>query len=227
MVSRRDQIKRVAAGLFVENGVAGTSVRDIAEGVGMLSGSLYHHFPSKDAIAFAILDDFLTDLNSRYRSVLPHVSGMREELRALVYSSIEIAEMHPYATEIYQNEMSYHGPGAPEVIAEAVRTAHTFWIDAATRASANGELRAGLDPVDFARMLREGVWWSIRYHREHLSERRDEVTDTVVAAFVDGGAAPGSRTNSAPADEERAITERLDRIEHQLEELTKALVDRP
>jgi branched-chain amino acid transport system ATP-binding protein len=45
VVSRRDQIKRVAAGLFVERGVAGTSVRDIAEGVGMLSGSLYHHFP--------------------------------------------------------------------------------------------------------------------------------------------------------------------------------------
>lgn len=227
MVSRRDQIKRVAAGLFVENGVAGTSVRDIAEGVGMLSGSLYHHFPSKDAIAFAILDDFLTDLNSRYRSVLPHVSGMREELRALVYSSIEIAEIHPYATEIYQNEMSYHGPGAPDAIAEAVRTAHTFWIDAATRASANGELRAGLDPVDFARMLREGVWWSIRYHREHLSERRDEVTDTVVAAFVDGGAAPVTVASSSPDSTDRPIIDRLDRIESRLEELTKRLVDEP
>lgn len=227
MVSRRDQIKRVAAGLFVENGVAGTSVRDIAEGVGMLSGSLYHHFPSKDAIAFAILDDFLTDLNSRYRSVLPHVTGMREELRALVYSSIEIAEMHPYATEIYQNEMSYHGPGAPDVIAEAVRTAHTFWIDAATRASANGELRTGLDPVDFARMLREGVWWSIRYHREHLSERRDEVTDTVVAAFVDGGAAPAAVVSGGPDVADRPIIDRLDRIERRLDELAKRLVDEP
>lgn len=227
MVSRRDQIKRVAAGLFVEHGVAGTSVRDIAERVGMLSGSLYHHFPSKDAIAFAILDDFLTDLNARYRSVLPHVNGMREELRALVYSSIEIAERHPYATEIYQNEMAYHGPAAPAAIAEAVRTAHTFWIDAATRASATGELRAGLDPVDFARMLREGVWWSIRYHRDHLSQRRDEVTDTVLAAFVDGGAAPDTRRDHGPAAADRVITERLDRIEHRLEELTKALIREP
>ncbi|WP_280398998.1 TetR/AcrR family transcriptional regulator [Nocardia carnea] len=223
MVNRRDQIKRVAAGLFVENGVAGTSVRDIAEGVGMLSGSLYHHFPSKDAIAYAILDDFLTDLNARYRSVLPHVSGMREELRALVYSSIEIAEAHPYATEIYQNERAYHGPDAPEAIARAVREAHTFWIDAATRASAGGELRAGLDPVEFARMLREGVWWSIRYHREHLSERRDEVTDTVVAAFVDGGAAPDARATGRTPEDTRPLTDRLDRIERQLAALTKSL----
>ncbi|MEU1981167.1 TetR/AcrR family transcriptional regulator [Nocardia sp. NPDC019395] len=227
VVNRRDQIKRVAAGLFVEHGVAGTSVRDIAEGVGILSGSLYHHFPSKDAIAFAILNDFLTDLNARYRSVLPHVTGMRDELRALVYSSIEIAEAHPYATEIYQNEKTYHGPGAPDTIADAVREAHTFWIDAATRASADGELRAGLDPVEFARMLREGVWWSIRYHREHLAERRDEVTDTVVAAFVDGGAAPDTRANSAPAGGTRIITDRLDRIEHQLAELSKSLLNEP
>ncbi|MGW0180547.1 TetR/AcrR family transcriptional regulator [Nocardia sp. NPDC003345] len=224
MVNRRDQIKRVAAGLFVERGVAGTSVRDIAEGVGMLSGSLYHHFPSKDAIAFAILDDFLTDLNERYRSVLPHVSGMREELRALVYSSIEVAEAHPYATEIYQNEKAYHGPGAPEVIAAAVRAAHTFWIDAATRAGECGELRAGLDPAEFARMLREGVWWSIRFHRDHLSERRDEVTDTVVAAFVDGGAAAPAGTGGGPAPDTRTVTDRLDRIERRLEEISKHLI---
>ncbi|WP_328387314.1 TetR/AcrR family transcriptional regulator [Nocardia sp. NBC_00416] len=227
MGNRRDQIKRVAAGLFVEHGVAGTSVRDIAEGVGMLSGSLYHHFPSKDAIAFAILSDFLTDLNARYRSVLPHVNGMREELRALVHSSIEIAGAHPYATEIYQNERAYHGPDAPAAIATAVREAHTFWIAAATKASACGELRAGLDPVEFARMLREGVWWSIRYHREHLDERRDEVTDTVLAAFVDGGAAPGARTGARPAADDRSIVDRLDRIERRLEKLSDSLLHEP
>ncbi|MEU4314586.1 TetR/AcrR family transcriptional regulator [Nocardia sp. NPDC024068] len=224
MGNRRDQIKRVAAGLFVEHGVAGTSVRDIAEGVGILSGSLYHHFPSKDAIAFAILSDFLTDLNARYRSVLPHVTGMREELRALVHSSIEVADAHAYATEIYQNEKTYHGPEAPAEIADAVREAHTFWIAAATKASACGELRAGLDPVEFARMLREGVWWSIRYHREHLAERCDEVTDTVVAAFVDGGAAPAARPDTGPPTDSRTITDRLDRIERQLEILANSLL---
>lgn len=224
MGNRRDQIKRVAAGLFVEHGMAGTSVRDIAEGVGMLSGSLYHHFPSKDAIAFAILSDFLTDLNARYRSVLPHVNGMREELRALVYSSIEIAETHPYATEIYQNEKAYHGPDSPDTIATAVREAHTFWIASATKASESGELRSGLDPVEFARMLREGVWWSVRYHREHLSDLCDEVTDTVVAAFVDGGAAPAGPSNGGRAADVTAVTDRLDRIERQLEELSNSVL---
>lgn len=199
MTSRRNQIKRVAAKLFVESGVAGTSVRDIADGVGLLSGSLYHHFPSKDAIAFAILDDFLRDLNLRYESVLPHVNGMREELRALVHSSIEVATLHPYATEIYQNERAYHGPQAPPQVAAGVYRAHEFWLDAATRASNSGQLRADVDPAEFARMVREGVWWSVRYHRESLPQRGTTVADTLLAVFTDGAAAPAPTRPSTSA----------------------------
>lgn len=190
MTNRREQIKRVAARLFVERGVAGTSVRDIADGVGLLSGSLYHHFPSKDAIAFAILDDFLTELIARYESVLPHVSGMRDELRALVHSSVEVATRHPYATEIYQNERTYHGPQAPPEIAAAVYRAHEFWVNTAAGASATGALRAELDPTELARMVREGVWWSVRYHRESLAERGMTVADSLLAVFIDGAADP-------------------------------------
>ncbi|GLB63408.1 TetR family transcriptional regulator [Dietzia sp. NCCP-2495] len=198
MTTRRSQIKRVAAKLFVESGVAGTSVRDIADGVGLLSGSLYHHFPSKDAIAFAIIDDFLRDLISRYESVHPHVHGMRAELRALVHSSIEIATRHPYATEIYQNERFYHGPNAPAPIAAAVQRAHEFWLDTAFRARDSGELRAELDPPEFARMVRDGVWWSVRHHRESLAEQGASIADTLLAVFVDGGAVPAPTQQSGP-----------------------------
>lgn len=192
MGTRRNQIKRVAARLFVERGVGGTSVRDIADGVGLLSGSLYHHFASKDAIAFAILDDFIRDLNVRYASVLPHVNGMREELRALLRSSIEVAERHPYATEIYQNELAYHGPQAPPEIAEGVRKANAFWVNTASRARESGELRPELDPEEFSRLVRESVWWSVRQHRESLAERGTSIAETLVAVFLDGAATPAS-----------------------------------
>lgn len=200
METRREQIKRVAARLFVERGVGGTSVRDIADGVGLLSGSLYHHFASKDAIAFAILDDFIRDLNALYASVLPHVSGMREELRALLYSSIEVAEKHPYATEIYQNELAYHGPQAPEEIADGVRRANQFWLDAATRARDSGQLRGGLDPEEFSRMVRESVWWSVRQHREALAERGTTIADTLLTVFLDGAAVTAAGSSPSGTD---------------------------
>lgn len=220
MESRQTQIKVVAAKLFVENGVAGTSVRDIADGVGMLSGSLYHHFPSKDAIAFAIVSDFLAELNSRYESVLPHVNGMREEFGALVHSSIAVATAHPYATEIYQNERAYHGPQAPSEISEAVERAHLFWSNTAERASRNGDLRAELDPLEFARMLREGVWWSVRYHRESLVGTASTVADTLLTLFLDG-AAPRPVPSAGPG----TLEHRVDQLEARLDRLDRHVPD--
>lgn len=221
MESRQRQIKRVAAKLFVENGIAGTSVREIADGVGMLSGSLYHHFPSKDAIAFAIVSDFLQDLLRRYEFVLPHVNGTRDEFAALVRSSIEVATAHPYATEIYQNERAYHGPDAPAPISEAVEHAHHFWVRAATQASQRGDLRPDLDPVEFARMLREGVWWSVRYHREQLDDAGLSVAETLIAVFLDGALLRGRATETPPGTQ--SLSDRVERIEARLESLARRL----
>jgi AcrR family transcriptional regulator len=46
----RQRILEVAAHLFSERGFAGTSIRDIADALGVTKAALYYHFPSKDAI---------------------------------------------------------------------------------------------------------------------------------------------------------------------------------
>lgn len=51
---RRDQIVLAAAQLFVEHGYGGTSMRNIADRVGMLPGSVYHYYPAKEDLFVAI-----------------------------------------------------------------------------------------------------------------------------------------------------------------------------
>lgn len=51
---RRDQIVLAAAQLFVERGYSGTSIRNIADSVGMLPGSVYHYYPAKEDLFVAI-----------------------------------------------------------------------------------------------------------------------------------------------------------------------------
>ncbi|MCX7176593.1 MAG: TetR/AcrR family transcriptional regulator [Proteobacteria bacterium] len=51
---RRDQIVLAAAQLFVERGYSGTSIRNIADRVGMLPGSVYHYYPAKEDLFVAI-----------------------------------------------------------------------------------------------------------------------------------------------------------------------------
>ena len=220
-MNRRTQIKHVAGKLFMQKGVAGASIRDIADGVGISPGSLYHHFPSKEAIAFAILDDFITDLSARYGSVLPHVTGTREEIRALFRTSVEIAATHPYATEIYQNELAYHGPKAPERIADGVRRANQFWLDTAMRAQDSGQLRPMIDPVEFARMLRESAWWSVRQHRDALAERAGAIVDTLVTVFVDGAVTSEPAPGMSGSTDRNGIENRLAALEARIADLEK------
>lgn len=55
--SRRSLILRRAARLFSEHGYDRTTIREIAQAVGMQSGSLFYHFPTKDHILAAIITD--------------------------------------------------------------------------------------------------------------------------------------------------------------------------
>jgi AcrR family transcriptional regulator len=53
----REEILRVALDLFTEKGFEGTSIRDIAEAVGMQKSSLYYHFANKDDIVASLMRD--------------------------------------------------------------------------------------------------------------------------------------------------------------------------
>ena len=56
---RRREIVEAALDLFAQTGFNGTSVREIARAVGVNEATLYHYFPSKEAILDAIIDSFI------------------------------------------------------------------------------------------------------------------------------------------------------------------------
>lgn len=53
----RAEILRVALELFTQHGFEGTSIRDIAEALGVTKSSLYYHFENKDAIVAELVGD--------------------------------------------------------------------------------------------------------------------------------------------------------------------------
>jgi AcrR family transcriptional regulator len=51
----RQRILNIATELFREQGYAGTSIRDIADGLGMTKAALYYHFTCKDDVLDALV----------------------------------------------------------------------------------------------------------------------------------------------------------------------------
>ncbi|WP_436533525.1 TetR/AcrR family transcriptional regulator [Actinoplanes sp. HUAS TT8] len=60
----RERALRVALGLFARQGYAGTSLREIAEQLGVTKAALYFHFRSKEEILTAILRGYLDGVNA-------------------------------------------------------------------------------------------------------------------------------------------------------------------
>jgi AcrR family transcriptional regulator len=52
--SRRQAVLDIAAEMFAARGYAGTSIRSITTSVGMLPGSIYYHFRSKEELLLAV-----------------------------------------------------------------------------------------------------------------------------------------------------------------------------
>ena len=60
-LSSRARLRDAAVRLFAERGVAGTSVRDIAEAAGVTAGLITHHFGSKERLKAAV-DELMVEV---------------------------------------------------------------------------------------------------------------------------------------------------------------------
>ncbi|WP_219414712.1 TetR/AcrR family transcriptional regulator [Pseudonocardia nigra] len=184
---RRAVILSKSAELFARKGVSATTVREIADEVGMLSGSLYHHFPSKDAILYQIITSYVDDLLARYREAAGADLDPRARMHALVLVSLQTAEARPHATQIYQNELSYlrERPQYEPVFA-AVSQVQQAWLDTIEAGRAAGVFRQDIAPRIFYRFIRDAVWLSVRWRKPDSDYPVEQLADDCTSIFLDG-----------------------------------------
>ncbi|MDP5336904.1 MAG: TetR/AcrR family transcriptional regulator [Paracoccaceae bacterium] len=68
--NRREELLDRAGELMAAKGYDGTSMRDIASAVGMLPGSLYYHFESKEALFLALHQRVVAVMEARVSAAL-------------------------------------------------------------------------------------------------------------------------------------------------------------
>jgi len=82
--NKREEILDEAAKLFRKKGYSGTSIRDITSAVGILRGSIYAHFESKEQIFLKILHRGIDSLLNSAEQILNKQLTPRETLRQLI-----------------------------------------------------------------------------------------------------------------------------------------------
>ena len=102
--STRDLILQEARQCFANQGYEGTSLNDIAAGVGIRRQSLLHHFPSKEAIYRQVMQDALTDWDVRLRAPLHDRPGGWELVDTILEISFEFFRANPELVSIVRRE---------------------------------------------------------------------------------------------------------------------------
>src|SRR5439155_24713757 len=102
--TRRDELLELAATMFAERGLRATTVRDIADSAGILSGSLYHHFSSKEEMVDELLRGFLDGLFDRYQEIVATEPNPLERLQGLFMAYVEAIEDRHAQVVIYQDD---------------------------------------------------------------------------------------------------------------------------
>src|SRR5271165_3831115 len=99
---RRSDVVQIAAELFAQKGFRATTVREIADAAGILSGSLYHHFDSKESIGEEILSSFINDVLADYRDAASSDGSPREVVEQIVRSTSRTLSLHRAALAMLQ-----------------------------------------------------------------------------------------------------------------------------
>jgi len=98
--------------LFSKRGFRATSVRDIADAANVSTGNLYHHFPDKESIFRALLDEYRAITGSE---VFPFYRALRtgvfpDNIEQLGYAARDsVRQFRPYMALIFVDVIEFDG----------------------------------------------------------------------------------------------------------------------
>ena len=179
--NRRIEIAQAAGALFAEQGVRATTVRDIADRVGLLSGSLYHHFKTKNDIVHELMRRYGEDLVARYERTAAPGGTSIEKLRRLFHACLDANLEHPDEEAVLIRELDalFREPEFAYVH-ETLERIEEIFVDVIEAGMARGELRPDVDAHFLYRMMMD-VMGAVPRWFDPLSDAKDEV----VAAWID------------------------------------------
>jgi AcrR family transcriptional regulator len=186
----------IAAELFAQKGYRATTVREIADAAGILSGSLYHHFDSKESIGDEILSGFINDVLVNYRAAVVEASDPRAALEQIVRTTSQTLSRHRAALTMLQNDWN-HFASQPRFayLPKALREIERIWITQLEAGKQAGLFRADLDAKLTYRLLQDVLWIPAQWRRTH-GYSSEQVIDGFLRMLFEGIAAgaPGGTT---------------------------------
>ena len=193
---RRRQILDAAVRVFARQGFHTCRVADIADEAGVAYGLVYHYFRSKEEVLDTLFTERWDILLQVIRDTDAEDLPPREKLRAIAAFILDSYRHDPDLMKVIVVEVTRAANSFGLTHGDRIREAYRLMGDVVAKAQEEGAFRTDVTPR-FAALAFYGIieqvltGWIFDPH-PIPAEEIEEAKDLVVAAIVDGLAAPAS-----------------------------------
>lgn len=183
-MATREAIIAAAAKVFRTKGYHAATMQDIADAVGILKGSLYHHFESKEELLYLIVKEPRARLYKTVAEIVADGAPAGQKLRRAILAHLEAFDQHYPHLFVYlreRDEMKRRFRGAPKEYEH-------YWQQILREGVKSGDFRADLDVEVVSYGLLGMVNWLYKWYDPHgrLSAREiaAQLSTTALAGLI-------------------------------------------
>lgn len=177
--SPRGRVLRAAAHVFRTQGYYRSTVRDLARVVGIQSGSLFHHFRSKEDILCAVMEEAITYNTARMQEAVDKGATVAARLHGLIRAELESINgdtgdamavlVYEWGSLSRENQQRFL----------AMRDRYEqLWLDVLRDAKAEGLISH--EPFIWRRLIGGAISWTVTWYRRSGPITLDQLADMVM-----------------------------------------------
>ena len=181
--SARGKLQQTAAHLFRNKGFERTTVRDLAGAVGIQSGSIFHHFKSKDEILQSVMEETVVYNTALLRAALADARNQRERVLALIRCELQsIMGGTGEAMGVLVYEWRSLSEGGRQYILGLRETYEQIWLDVLGEAHQAGFFQT--DPFILRRFLTGALSWTATWFRPEGPMSLDQLAEQALTLVI-------------------------------------------
>ena len=181
-INKKELILEEAAKLFKEKGFGGTSMRDLAEKVGMEAASMYNHIKSKDEILELICFKIANQYISQLQEIENTNQSFQDKLRAIIGLHVQLIIEDSASVSVANNDWKYLSEDKKNQYKQIRKSYEKSFANIIEQGMENGEFKKMNVSVALFTMLSSLRWIELWYKpsREISPEELEEDLKTLL-----------------------------------------------
>jgi AcrR family transcriptional regulator len=181
--SAKGRLLQAAAKLFKEKGYERTTVRDLGKAVGIQSGSLFHHYPNKEAILRAVMEETILLNTELMKAALTRNDKPADKVLALIQCELEsvLGETGAAMTVLVYEWRSLNAEHQQHIL-KLRGIYEDLWISALSKAKEAGLVV--IDPFVLRRLLTGALSWTVNWYRQEGDMTIDQLAQMTLSLAI-------------------------------------------